>query len=172
MCLSLSTSVCTCCSVAVSFRLSFSDVALLWQVSQRFLSLHHSLSVSLLVSVSLFLWCHSILSWLSWLCADLPLPLRVSVRSCLSLSLRLAWCSEDVTEVVWTSVSLYQLSISRLLLFFLLYQNGVGCEKAVHLGIAGDELHVPVNTRPLAILSHLVSSSPLLCSSLLMFLKY
>lgn len=71
----------TCCSVAVSFCLSLSGIALLWQVSQRFLFLHRGLSVSLLVS--LFLQCHSILSWLSWLCADLRLPLQVSVRSSL-----------------------------------------------------------------------------------------
>lgn len=31
--------------------------------------------------VSLFLWCHSILTLLLWLCADLPLPLWVSVHS-------------------------------------------------------------------------------------------
>ncbi len=44
-------------------------------------------------------------------------------------------------------------------------QSGAGSEEAVHLGIAGDEHHVPVNKRPLAMLSHLVSSSRLLFSA-------
>lgn len=56
------------------FSVFFADDALLWQVSHKFLSLRPVLSVSPRSSlfVSLLLWCHSSLTLLSPLCADLP----------------------------------------------------------------------------------------------------
>lgn len=85
----------------------------------------------------------------------------------LSLCLPVAWCFGDVTEVVWTSgsLSIGCLSLSCWVFFFFFHQSGAGSEKAVHLSIAGAEHHVPVNTRPLATLSHLVSSPRLLFSA-------
>lgn len=64
-----------------SFSVCCSDTALLWQVSQRFPSLHPGcLPPSSSLFVSLCLCCQSILTSLSWLGADLPLPLRASVH--------------------------------------------------------------------------------------------
>lgn len=112
-----------CIHVLVSLRLFVSlplcDVTLLWQVSQRFFSLHPSLSVSPLVSVCLPL---SLVSLhfditIVTLCRSASPSLSFCPFLRLSLSPRLAWCFSDVTEVVWTSVSLYQLSSSLLLMF-------------------------------------------------------
>lgn len=65
-------------------------------------------------------------------------------------------------------------SVSVVFLFpaaVVFHQSDAGSAKAVHLSIAGDEHHVPVNTRPLVMLSHLVSSSLQSCYSLLIFLQ-
>lgn len=77
-------------SIAVSFCLS-SSVVLMLLCCDRFhkgFSLCNTVCPSLCPSpfVSLFLWCHSILTLLSWLCADLPLPLWVSVHLSVSPS--------------------------------------------------------------------------------------
>lgn len=159
----------------VSLSLCFADDTLLWQVSLRFLSLRSVLSVSLLISVCLPLSLVSLQFDITvlTLCRSASPCLSVCPFLCLSLCLLLAWCFSDATEVVWTAITLflylYWLSFSPLLMFF--HQSGAGSEKAVHLDIAGDGHHVPVNTRPLAMLSHLVSSC-LFCYSLLIFLKY
>lgn len=120
--------------------------------------------------VSLFLWCHSISTLLLWLCADLPLPLWVSVHLSVFLS---PFPSLDVFRMWQKSLEPLYLRISCLSLpcWCFFHQSGAGSEKAVHLSIAGDEHHVPVNTRPLVMLSHLVSSSLPLCYSLLIFFK-
>lgn len=92
----------------VSLPLCFPDVTLLWQVSQRFLSLHPSLSASLLVSVCLPLSLVSLHFDITvvTLCRSASPSLSFCPFLCLYFSLPLAWCFSDVTEVVWTSVSL------------------------------------------------------------------
>lgn len=64
--------------------------------------------------VSLLLWCHSSLTLLSPLCADLPgcPPPALALAGdrpflCLPSCLYPAWCFSDATEVVWTSVSFF-----------------------------------------------------------------
>lgn len=74
--------------------------------------------------VSLLLWCHSSLTLLSPLRADLPprppSPPTESVRPflCLPSCLYPAWCFSDATEVVWTSVSFF---------FFFSLCISIGC---------------------------------------------
>lgn len=120
-----------------------------------------SLCSSLFVSV--LLWCHSILTLLPRFCADLPLPLWVSVRSSVFPSL---FPSLDVFRMWQKSCEPLYLFLSGCL--------SLSCwcyfHQAVHISEQqGDEHHVPVNTRPLAMLSHLVSSFCPFCWSLLIF---
>lgn len=106
----------------------------------------------------------------STLCRSAPHPRprrrpRLSVHSSVSPSaftpldvfrMRQKSCEPLYLFFFFSSLHLYRLSFSPLLMFS--HQSGAGSEKAVHLDIAGDGQHVPVNTRPLAMLSHLVSS--------------
>ena len=152
-------------NLLVSLRLRVSDITLLWQVSQRSLPQHPSLSVSFLVSV-----CPP-LSPLS-LHFDIPIA---SALICLCLS-GFFWLSLCLLHPWWFLMwlkSCEALYVYPLLMFFFSFNHWrAGSEKAVHLNIAGDGHYVPVNTWPLAFLSHLIFSSHSLCYSLLLFCKY
>lgn len=120
-----------------------------------------ALSVSLLVSVCLPSFSGVTPFW--HYCHD-------SVPICLSLSGFPSISPSFPLPPPWLDVSgMWQKSCEPLDLFLLavflspaedfFHHSGAGSEKAVHLSIAGAEHHVPVNTRPPAALSHLVSSS-------------
>lgn len=80
-----------------------------------------------------------------------------SVRSCVSIGLQLAWCCSDVTEVMWPYRSLlYPLPLAAVL--SLLHPSCAGSVNVSMAAVGGGE-PVPGNTGPVAMLSHLVSSS-------------
>lgn len=167
----------TSCRIGLSFCLSSSLFFWRYVVVTRFTKVSLSASQSLCVSARLCLspsFCG--LTPFRHYCRD-SVPICLSLSEFLSISpsfllpfsrLMVFGCDRSRVNLC---ISFCRLSFSLLLMFFF-HQSGAGSEKAVHHGIAGDEHHVPVNTRPLAMLSHLVSSSRLLCYSLLIFLKY
>lgn len=153
----------------VSIPLCFSDITLLWQVSHRFLSLHSSLSVCLSARLCLSPSFSGVTPFSHYYQDSVPICRSLSEFPSIPVfpsPLLRRLMLLDVTEVVWTSLSV---SISSLSLSCWCYfhQTDAGSEKAVHLA-AGGEHHVPVNTIPLAMLSHPV---PSFLSALLIFLK-
>lgn len=84
-------------------------------------------------------------------------PVSPSVHSHVPVCLQLAWCFSDVTEVVWTYRSLLHPSPLEAVLS-LLHPGGAGSVN-VCVAAAVDGAPLPVNTAPVAMLSHLLSSS-------------
>lgn len=113
---------------------------------------------------------------MSWIGADLPLPVlcpSIPLSFLLPSPLLMFFeCDRSHVKPLYLFLYVYSLSFSPLLMFFVSIWVAPQVKKAVQCDIAGDRQHVPENTRPLAMLSHLVSSSCQFCYSLLIFLKF